>query len=156
MSDHHHHDEINVPKPFLIGATLMVVTIVVLTAISSWTGFGQSQSEMPAAVDQLAVNFFDEDDGGVGVYHAETGEPLKIYEAGSGNFIRIAVRSLAAKREMSGIGKTPPFELIKTEAGRIFLHDPSTEKFLALRAFGQGNADDFAELFATSMEGDDI
>ncbi|MEO1027768.1 MAG: photosynthetic complex assembly protein PuhC [Pseudomonadota bacterium] len=154
-SQPHAHD-IPVPKGMLIGAGLLVASVIAFTAVSSATGFGQIKTEIPVAAEQISINFFDEEDGGIGVYSAASGEALRVYEPGTGHFVRTAVRSLAATREKAGIDKTPPFELMRTVEGRIVLYDPSTETFLALRAFGQGNAADFEQLLAAVQEGEDI
>ena len=150
MSDHSH--EVPVPKPALIAIGALLVTVVVLTGLSRLTGIGASP---PVALEQgetISVRFADGDDGSVIVSDAASGETIHTYAPETGGFVRVALRALAFDRQTAEIGSEPPFTLVRTPEDRFYIADPSLDRVVALRAFGQGNAESFAPLFENTGE----
>lgn len=148
-----HSDEIIIPRPLLIGAGLFICLVVIMTGISSATGFGQVRAEAPMVVEKVSLVIKDESDGGVGVYDPVTGERTHLLPPESGGFVRTAFRALVTDRRKAGVGSEPPFELQRAESGLFLLHDPSTSKTVTLHAFGEGNAVTFEQLFAAKPGG---
>jgi putative photosynthetic complex assembly protein len=54
---------------------------------------------------------------------------------------------MARERRSRGVDATPPFRLVRWSDGRLSLEDPSTQREIALEAFGPTNSGAFAELF---------
>ena len=65
--------------------------------------------------------------------------------AGSDNFIRGVLRSLARERRGIGAGAETPFRVSRFDDGRIVLQDLATGRSLVLQAFGITNARAFAK-----------
>lgn len=150
-----HNDQINTPLPLLIAAALLIGTVLAITTVSKFTGFGSLDVSTGTQVERLALNFRDEPDGGVGAYDPVSGEQVFEYAPGAGGFVRTALRALALDRRKAGIGPEPAYELTRTSKGQFLLHDPSTSKSITLNAFGSTNAGDFAQLFDAHNGGAD-
>ena len=91
-----------------------------------------------------ALVFSDLPDGAVGVYdagHHQTLPPL----AGSGGFVRGALRALARQRRLDAVGFDVPFYLARWPDGRLTLDDSATHNHLELRAYGTVNEAAFAQ-----------
>ncbi|MHA7871548.1 MAG: photosynthetic complex assembly protein PuhC, partial [Hyphococcus sp.] len=54
-----------------------------------------------------------------------------------------------------GVGPDVPFELTRTEKGRLLLHDPATGRVIGLEAFGDDNLNDFARLLDQKDDAND-
>jgi putative photosynthetic complex assembly protein len=57
------------------------------------------------------------------------------------------LRGMARERRSRGVDSTPPFRLVRWSDGRLSLEDPSTQREIALEAFGPTNSGAFADLF---------
>jgi len=155
MTVAHHHSPIGPRAPAIVryGFFILAVTMVLLAAVSSWTGLGRVAVEPEPAVETMSIRFADEADGGIGVYDPSTNDLIHVYAPEAGGFVRTALRALAFDRRKLGIGPEPAFELMRGESGQVTLYDPTTEKFVTLQAFGKGNAETFAQLFAMKPGG---
>lgn len=147
MSDHHH--EIKTPKPLLIAVGALLLSVTGFVGVSQATGFGHADLQVEQHVEMINVRFRDEDDGGVGVYHATLETQIFKFGPGQGGFARTALRALTQHREKVGVGSLPPFALMRSATGNVVLSDPSTGRQITLDAFGNGNQSDFAQLFDT-------
>lgn len=147
----HHHDE-RPPKPLLMACGLLVVFAVLATGFVTLTGIGASRDLGGTATDSLVLTFSDRADGAVIASDFGTGEVIRIWAPGAGGFVRTAVRALAYDRREMGISAAPPFNLIRTDRGRLLLEDPSTGKRLALEAFGDANKGEFEALLPIAGE----
>ncbi|MEM7660657.1 MAG: photosynthetic complex assembly protein PuhC [Pseudomonadota bacterium] len=141
------------PAAVRYGPFIFAGVMVLLAAISSWTGLGKVSVEPEAAIETMSIRFADEADGGIGVYDPDTNALLHVYPPETGGFVRTALRALALDRRRRGIGPQPAFELRRAENGSLTLLDPSTDKFVTLGAFGKDNAETFGQLFAEKSGG---
>ncbi|MEO0883605.1 MAG: photosynthetic complex assembly protein PuhC [Pseudomonadota bacterium] len=155
MATTHYHPPIRrrAPAVFRYGPFIFLGCMLVLAAVSSWTGIGKMDVSPEPAVDSMAIRFVDEADGGIGVYDPVTNEQIHVYPAETGGFVRTALRALALDRRRRGIGPEPVFHLNRSESGRVILFDPSTDKFVTLEAFGSENTQAFTQLFAKTSGG---
>jgi putative photosynthetic complex assembly protein len=147
----HSHD-MQVPKPLLIGAAVLIASVTIFVAGARLTGIGVADLSDEVSVERMQVRFLDEANGAVGAYDPDTNEPLFIYQPGEGGFVRTALRSLSLDRRKAGFGPEAPFELQKSATGNIVLVDPMTRKSITLDAFGDANQSDFAHLFDDRLE----
>jgi len=69
--------------------------------------------------------------------------------AGSGGFLRGALRALVRHRRLAGLGAEAPFLLVAHADGRLTLEDPATRHRVDLESFGPTNSAVFAQLLAT-------
>lgn len=152
LSSHGHDHENLAPKPLLIAAAGLVLSVLALVTFSQITGIGKATPTPLAVTQSVSINFVDDADGGVGVLSAETGTRIYTYPPASGGFVRVALRALAVDRFRMGIGSEPPFTLAQTQEGVLVLSDPSTGKRVTLEAFGSGNAETFSALLTADSE----
>ncbi|MEM1149771.1 MAG: photosynthetic complex assembly protein PuhC [Pseudomonadota bacterium] len=136
-----------VPEPMLYAVGGLMLFVLVFVGFAKLTGIGLAERAEFTVVRSISLNFSDEADGAVGVYHGETGERIHLYTAGEGGFVRTAMRALTYDRDKFGIGQAPPFQLTETSEGILLLEDPSTGRRVALEAFSAGNAANFQQLF---------
>ncbi len=148
--DHDHHHDIRVPRPLLVGVAILLCAVTALALLSRFTGIGALKPVAYEPVASLSLQFRDEAGGAVGVYDAGTGEQVFLFQPETGGFVRTTLRALALDRRRIGIGAEPPFNLVRTANGPLFLEDPSTGKSISLDAFGGGNAATFEQLFAAA------
>ncbi len=131
-------------KPALAGAAL-IATAIALVA------FGR-QDKAAVAIDPAAVvesvelKFIDQPDGTVVAYDAGSGAELERIAPGAGGFIRVTMRSFAAKRTSRSLGSEVPFTLLRMTDGDLLLQDRLTGRTMLLDAFGPSNEGVFAEL----------
>lgn len=94
------------------------------------------------------LRFEDRLDGAVAVYRGGAETPSAMLPPNSGHFIRATLRSLVRDRRLqeTGAGGAIPFRLTLWPDGRLILEDPATARMLDLRAFGETNAQSFAQL----------
>lgn len=142
----HSHD-IEVPKPLLIGAAALILFALTATATVRLTGAELTGTAPSAIVETVSLQFKDEPDGGVSVYNHDTGERIWLYEPTTGGFVRVALRALAHERQLKGGVPEDAFTLNRMANGRIVIEDPVTGRSIGLEAFGNINANDFAQLF---------
>ncbi len=140
------HQPERIPLPLLFGAAAMVSLSVVGVGVSQLTDIGRQLEPEQHIVASAKVVFADESDGGVGVYEFESGQTITIFPPETGGFVRTAMRAVAHERKVSGGSADAPFEIARTEKGRLLLTDTVTGKTIGLEAFGDINAGDFAQL----------
>ena len=141
----HHHGDI-IPKQFLIGAGALMLFTVVVTGVSVGFDVGRFKAETGFVTQDRLLVFEDLADGGIAVRDPDGAEPVYIYNADDGGFVRTAMRALAHDRRMHRIGPEAPFRLIKTAEGRLIIEDPSTGSKIGAEAFGADNEQSFALL----------
>lgn len=99
-------------------------------------------------VTSRELRFEDRLDGAVAVYTDDATQPSAMLPPNSNHFIRALLRSLARERRIqeAGLGGATPFRLTLWPDGRLILEDPATSRILDLRAYGETNAQAFAQL----------
>ncbi|NRA29182.1 MAG: hypothetical protein HRU11_02890 [Parvularculaceae bacterium] len=128
-----------------LGILLAIVLVMVfLTGPAEDDGFGTTLVESRSLIfeESRAVS------GSVNVINADTMEPLLTLTSGEGGFTRTALRALAYNRRLHDVAPNVPLILGKTDKGRIFIIDPSTDKSIAVSSFGQSNADQLQSLLS--------
>lgn len=94
------------------------------------------------------LRFEDRLDGAVAVYEDGADRPMAMLAPNSNHFLRATLRSLVRTRRIEevGEGSNTPFRLSLWKDGRLILEDMATSRTLDLRAFGETNAQAFAQL----------
>jgi len=105
----------------------------------------QQDARASQIVESVPLIFKDELDHGVGVYDYPDGNRIHVFGPETGGFVRTAMRAVAHKRKVAGIGPEAPFELARTTEDRLILKDTVTGQIVILNAFGKINADEFAQ-----------
>ncbi|MEL7129167.1 MAG: photosynthetic complex assembly protein PuhC [Pseudomonadota bacterium] len=136
--------------PMLSGILALMIFVSGFSIIAQFTGFGAQKPASYDIADAVSLRFTDEAGGAIGVYRGTSEELLHVYPAETGGFVRTSLRALAFDRRKAGIGKEPPFLLLRTKSGPLLLEDPSTNKRIALDAFGKENSDTFNILFSAA------
>lgn len=101
-------------------------------------------------VEERSLVFTDLGDDRVEIRDASTNSPVLTLEANHGGFTRTALRAISYNRRLHQVAPDVPVVLGKTEKGRIFLIDPSTEKSIAVSSFGDSNADQLRLILSAS------
>lgn len=145
MSSHSHAPE-PIPPILLVGAAAIIMITVLGTAFARFTEIGTQERAETAITQSVMLRFTDEADGGVSVYNHDSGALIWHYPPETGGFVRTAMRAVVHSRKVAGIGPEAPFQLARTEEGRLLLTDPVTDLTVGLEAFGADNVRDFAQI----------
>ncbi|WP_051630755.1 photosynthetic complex assembly protein PuhC [Afifella pfennigii] len=144
------------PAPFprgpLIAVGILVGAAILLAAVGQYTGFGKTDLPQSTAVEERQLIFVDQEDGGVGVYDADSDDLIAVMEPGTNGFLRATLRGLARERKLQGLGQDAPFRLTHWADGRLSLEDTATGRRLELHAFGPTNAQVFARLLGDGSQ----
>ena len=130
----------------------MIVVGLLAAATGSWTGAGTVRVPLPTSVvESRDIIISDRADGAVVVSDAgnATFSP-DVLKPGTNGFVRVAASGLAFTRQAQGIGREPPFKLIREADDRMWLLDPSTGKRVDLNAFGPQNRAVFVQLLPSA------
>ena len=142
----HSHTADKIPAPLLYACGALMAGSIVIAGMGAATREPAAPIAAESIEQSLAVRFVDDADGGVSAFDAQ-GNHLHTYPPGTGGFVRTAMRAVVYKRRTAGIGQETPFELLQTKAGNLLLIDPETQSTVHLKAFGDGNARTFSQLF---------
>lgn len=142
----HSHDQKPIPRPLLIGAGALVISAVLVTGFAQISGFGVQRQYEAQIVDSTMVLFKDEAGGAIGVYDYESGDLVWTFPSETGGFVRTAMRAVVHTRKLENIGPEEPFQIARTERGRLLLKDLATGRTVGLEAFGDANAREFEQL----------
>ena len=150
----HEADEIEIPRPLLVGAGVLVLSMLVMTAAISLTRDERGQGRVTEAeiISARDLAFRDHAEGGFVAWDVEEDRAVGRVMPGDGGFIRGVLRSLVRERRAMGIGPDEPFRLTAFADGRIQIQDRATGRIIDLGAFGPTNAGAFASLL--SAKGD--
>ncbi|WOE74541.1 photosynthetic complex assembly protein PuhC [Alterisphingorhabdus coralli] len=157
MSHSHDHDP-TVPPGALVGAAVLILTCLAMTAAVT-NGYlpksgspELSRAQQAIAQEKTRTLFFaDTAEGGVEVTDSITGETVLEVPYGEGGFLRASLRRLVKERRARGIGAETPFTLILWENGALSLDDPTTGKKVEIQGFGP----DHTNMFASMIKGSD-
>lgn len=139
------------PRGALIGAAILLGSTLLFVAymrLSDTPPAAQIEVAGDVATSR-ALKFADDTQGNVIVYHAASDgadTPIAILPPGSNGFLRSVMRGLVQARRFDDIGRATPFTLARLTDGRLVLIDPTTDRRIDLRAFGQTNENAFARL----------
>lgn len=139
----------NVPKPVLLGATVLIAFSLIAASVARLTDVGTLHMPAARAVQTLSLRFEDRDDGGIDVRDATSANVIYTVAPGTNGFIRSTLRGLARERRRSGLDGATPFRLTHWSDGTVSLDDKATGRSVGLDAFGATNAQAFAQLFGT-------
>lgn len=152
MSHAHHHDP-TVPRGVLIGAAVLLMFVMMLTAATrlGWLPRSAVPDESRAAENvavavSRSLRFADMPDGSVAVTDAKSGELVATIAYGEGGFVRATMRRLAKARAAAGIGAAPPFTLVRWDNGALSLTDPETGRSAEIHGFGADHSRVFADM----------
>ena len=138
----------DVPRGPLLGALALVLVAIVLVIGAQHTQRGVLFTPEPMPVETRELVFKDRGDGAVVVEDALESKVVTVLQPGGSGFIRGTLRAFARERRQNGIGKEPPFILIRGTDGGLVIRDPSTGRRVDLGAFGPTNAGAFAQLLS--------
>jgi putative photosynthetic complex assembly protein len=147
MSSTHSH-AMNVPRGPLVAAGLLIAATIVAVGAIRLSGLDLSTRSQAPVVAERDLRFDDMADGSVRVRDARQPDaaPLRVIDAGSGGFLRGALRALVRSRRLAGLGDETPFRLVAHADGRLTLHDPATGQRVDLESFGPAQSADFAAM----------
>ncbi|MCC6432661.1 MAG: photosynthetic complex assembly protein [Gemmatimonadaceae bacterium] len=135
-----------VPRPALIMAGMLIVFVIGLAASAKWFGFGADREVATTVLMQRELQFADAADGGIVVTDAVTKQQAAVIDPGTNGFLRGALRALTRTRASSGIGRDIPFKLIRYTDGRLVLLDPATSQHVTITSFGHTQVESFDRL----------
>ena len=139
--------ELGVPMTIpVIGGAALIAFALIVTLTAKVTGVGATLpiAIVPVETKELA---FDVRPGGITTV-TDVASPSKVHVAdpakGQG-FVQIAVESITRERAALGLNLQAPLRLLRQADGRLWLEDPTTNRRLALDAFGPVSARAFAQ-----------
>ena len=136
----------NVPRPALIMAGLLVLVVFGLVISASVFGVGASHEPVAAVLAERQLTFTDAKDGGIVIEDADTHKIAAMLPPATNGFIRGALRALTRARALAGIGREQPFRLVRYVDGRLVLHDPATTQHITISSFGPTQIESFDRL----------
>lgn len=137
----------SLPRGALMLAVAAVVGTLILVAFTRFTDTGRPMEVGTPSVSR-DFRFADRPDGGIGVFVPGAAEPAIIVAPASNGFIRGTLRGLNRERRREDLAAEIPFRISVWPDGRLTLEDLSNGRRVDLLAFGQTNADAFAQLLA--------
>jgi putative photosynthetic complex assembly protein len=150
MSDPFHGRTL--PRAALAGAGLLVAAAILASGTARLTGIGTTRLPAAEAVASAELRFLDRADGAVLVQRDPDGTLIAVLPAGTNGFARGVLRGLARDRRLAHLGAGPPFRLVRWSDGRLSLEDPTTDRVIAIEAFGPTNAQVFADLLVSAQD----
>jgi len=142
------------PRKPLIALGALVAFAMLVVVVARVTGYTPPPPERGEVVASRDLRFADRPDGVVEVYDANSDQLLASLEAGSENFIRGVLRSLARERRSHSISAQLPFRITRHSGGLLTLEDTATGRQIDLQAFGQTNVASFARLLDVEAAAD--
>ena len=152
FSDDGSEGVIRVPRPVLVAAAGLALTVIVLAGVARHTGAGKDEPPVSVPVATRTLTFIDQESGGVSVIDASTRRTVAEVAPGTGGFVRGVLRALVRERRLSGTGTAPPFTLTRWRDGRLTLDDSATGRRLELTSFGSTNAAVFDDLLTRPLQ----
>jgi putative photosynthetic complex assembly protein len=140
------------PRGALLGATALVGLTLLGVGSGRLFGVGVVATPEPAPAASRELRFEDRDDGAVLVRDGGDDGVIAVLEPGQEGFIRGVLRGLARERRSHHVGPEPPFLLLRSSTGELFLEDPQTGRRISLDAFGPTNSGAFARLLEAAPE----
>lgn len=140
------------PRTLLVAVGAMLLIVMLLAATAKHTGTGATRVAEPIGGRAIDLQFADSGGGGIIVtdVHGKA-QPLRI-APGQDGFVRVALRSLARDRRLTGSSADVPFRLGRLDDGRLWLRDLATDRLLYLDAYGHTNAQSFARILDAVTE----
>lgn len=130
----------------------MAGCVFVLATASSQFGWFKDRTPPAAVLFERKFVFADRPDGGVDVRDIDRGGAVVFVLPNTENgFVRGALRALARRRHLAGIGAESPFTLTRFEDGRFTLADPSTGERVEIGSFGPTQVESFEELLVAGV-----
>lgn len=140
------------PRAALAGAGLLVAAAILASGTARLTGVGTTRLPQADQVTSAELRFLDREDGAVLVQRYPDETLIAVLPAGTNGFARGVLRGLARDRRLAHLGAGPPFRLVRWSDGRLSLEDPTTDRVIAIEAFGPTNAQVFADLLVSAQE----
>jgi putative photosynthetic complex assembly protein len=146
MSAHHNLD---LPKPLLVAAGLLMVGSLLLAYWGRQTGIGRTAVLESSVVAAYDLRLLPQGDGTIHVYLTDGSlvKDLSIEQAG---FVSGVLRGFSRGRSLAQITADTPFSLIRYADGRLVLQDTATLERVVLDVFGPTNAKTFVDLWVQS------
>lgn len=146
MSGDHNLD---LPKPLLFAAGVLIVASLLLAYWGRQTGIGRisvAQSEVVAAYD---LRLLPQGNGTIDVYLTDGTlvRHLPIEQAG---FVTGVLRGFSRGRSLAKVPGDVPFSLIRYADGQLVLEDTATRERVVIDVFGPTNAKTFVDLWLIS------
>lgn len=133
-----HHQPLKLP---LIGAGIMILLAILITASARLSGISATQELGPASVvSSRTLRFADGDHGSVLVYDGATGKVIATAAPGTNGFLRGALRGLMRVRKVDAVDYAAPYLLRQMSNGQLLLTDQGQNITLDLNAYGRTNA----------------
>lgn len=146
MSAQHNLD---LPKPLLIAAGLLMIGSLLLAYWGRQTGIGRTAVLESSVVAAYDLRLLPQGDGTIHVYLTDGSlvKDLSIEQAG---FVSGVLRGFSRGRSLAKITADTPFSLIRYADGRLVLQDTATLERVVLDVFGPTNAKTFVDLWVQS------
>ena len=151
MSEEHTHN-IDVPKPVLYAAGLLILIMISIATFSKQTGIGRTEVIFAEIIEHRDLFFEDLANGDIHVMDANDNSTITTLHTGEGAFIRGVMRGLVRERRSYQSGPEIPFELCKHADGRYSINDPVTKRRIDLNPFGESNIEMFSKLLQSDVQ----
>jgi putative photosynthetic complex assembly protein len=137
--------------PLRLAAMMAALVFALAIGASQFGWFKDVTPPSPVLFERTFV-FADRGDGGVDVRDVRRGgEVVFVLPNTENGFVRGALRALARRRRVAGIGPTAPFTLTRYEDGRFTLADASTGAVVEIGSFGPTQVEAFEALLVAGV-----
>ena len=146
MSDHR---ELDLPKPLLIAAGLLIAGSFLLAFWGRQTGVGRTTITESAVVAAHELRLLPQGDGTIAAYLTD-GTLVRLLPIEQAGFVSGVLRGFSRGRSLAKVPADEPFTLIRYADGQLVLADTPTGERVVLDVFGPTNAKTFVDLWVTS------
>jgi putative photosynthetic complex assembly protein len=145
-------EEIRVPTGALIGAGLLILSVVGLAVFAKVTNADRGGPRLEPITQAVAARdlIFKTDprnaSAEMDVLDASTGQSIRHFGPTEGGFVRGSLRGLARLRTTQGISPEEPYRLTEWPGGRMTLQDRRTGMIVEVNAFGLSSVEGYRAL----------
>jgi putative photosynthetic complex assembly protein len=139
------------PRWFLIGASALILSSLVIAGVARTTGFGTSRVAQTPVASSVDIRFVELANGSMRVLRAEDGAELALLASDGSGFLRGIARSLFRQRLLGKVDRNEPFQLGQRIDGKYFILDAALASRVELDGFGPTNTQSIADVLNAGL-----
>lgn len=156
MSDVAEIEEIRVPTGAIVGAGLLILSVIALAIFARVTHADRGGPRLEPVTQAVGMRDLifktnpRDASAEMDVIDATTGQTVRHFGPTEGGFVRGSLRGLARLRTTQGISPDEPYRLTEWPGGRMTLQDRRTGMIVEVNAFGVTSVEGYRALLPHS------